>query len=215
VTPGRARAPSAEAPLHRRSGGAERHKTLDDACPVPAPLRELKAVGFHILKGPPGHVFAFRSGGEELDSTLDPQNRWDRTADVVDEDQLASRAKHTLHLTYGSVWIRNLTKRVRADDGVESRIVERELMGIALSQVDPPPEVVGSRSSDRKHLRAEIDAGEGHGVRIKGEVETCSYGDLERFPRGTGTCPAAMVGAEKPPLDEAHLLVVPMSLLRP
>jgi hypothetical protein len=92
---------------------------------MPLSLPDIKSVGFDVLKGTSCHELAFGAGGNDLNGSLKPEDGSNRTADMVDEDQIAFRTEDPLHFADCSVWIRDLTKGECAHDGIECCVLKR------------------------------------------------------------------------------------------
>ncbi len=61
-------------------------------------------------------------------------------------------------------------ERVGADDGVERRVLEQQLVGIPFLHREVSGQRSGSFECDVEHLCTEVDSGELHVVGIMGEV---------------------------------------------
>jgi len=77
-------------------------------------------------------------------------------------------------------------------------------VGVGLLEGDGPAELVGSGRGDVEHRRAEVDAGQRHGVGVVAEVETCADGHFEDLAGGLEQTSLGV--AERVAVPERHLL---------
>jgi len=61
---------------------------------------------------------------------------------VVEEDQPTAWAQHPSHLLHGQPFVGNAAQGQGGDDGVEARVWEVQLLGVADGQVDWPGELL-------------------------------------------------------------------------
>lgn len=120
-----------------------RNQTFDDPCSEPIACLDGEACGLHMREGPSRQsVFAARR--RELHQTLDPEDREDVAADMVDEDQTPARPEDPLHLQHRSSLVRDRAHRVGSENGVELLVRERKSLSVTFEESDGTP-----RSMDR------------------------------------------------------------------
>jgi hypothetical protein len=94
---------------------------------------------------------ALASGRGEFHQSLDPVDRNDAAAHMVDKDQPSARLEDALHLEDRPSLVRHAAHRVRAQHGIERTVVERERLRVASQNVTSIP-----RSAARLRASASI-----------------------------------------------------------
>jgi hypothetical protein len=167
-----------------------------------------------VEQRPPAHVLVLERPGVQLHQPLqrpDPPRLADH---VVQEQQPPARPQHPPHLGDGAPVVGDATQHQRADNGVERRVGQVEILGVAEAQIDLAAEPVGPVPGQLEHLGAEVDAGQADVVGVVGEVPAGADGDLEDVAAGLAADPASALG-EEPPFPAGDLLVVGAGVLVP
>jgi hypothetical protein len=79
---------------------------------------------------------ALASGRREFHQSLDPVDRSDAAANVVDQDQSSAVLEHTLHLQNRSTFVGNAAHGVGGEHRIEHAVCERELLRVSFAKRD-------------------------------------------------------------------------------
>ncbi|MDD9939176.1 MAG: hypothetical protein OXT09_36655 [Myxococcales bacterium] len=102
---------------------------------------------------------------------------------MLEEDQAAAGCEHAQRLTQGGVGVVDAAQHLGADDAVEAGVVEGQLLGRGLHEVDRDGRVVELGLQLARHAGVGIDGGDrAHAGRVVGEVLAGADADLEHPP---------------------------------
>src|SRR6266545_2409912 len=192
---------------HGLDHGLDRVYALHGAGLEPLGLHDLEPGGRHQRELAAGEVLAGDADGDAFEQPLGGVDGRPGAADVVEQQQAASGEEDALHLAERGCRIRDRAQRQRAHHGVERGVGERQVFGIAFTQVHCPAEVGRTLLRDREHRRAELDPGDRAVGRVVRQVAAGADGDFEDAAAGAGAEPLA-AARELDPLEEGDLLVV-------
>jgi hypothetical protein len=95
-----------------------------------------KPAGPHVRDRAAGKL-ALASGRREFHRSLDPVDRSDAAANVVDQDQPSAVLEHTLHLQDRSTFVGHAAHGVGGEHRIEHAVWEREILRVSFAQRDP------------------------------------------------------------------------------
>ena len=103
---------------------------------------------------------------------------------MLHQHQLGVRPQHARDLGNRASVVGHRAQHQCADHRVERAVAKRELLCVALPQIDRPPQVLRPSPGDGQHAGAQVDPNQLRLGRIVGEVSAGADADLEHLTSG-------------------------------